>query len=78
MFSFDSDPGQFSDLIHLENLVGLAIYFVPTYFFCRLLYRLFQKKQNRTDSMILSLIIGIPLSFTLIIVLLIHLKRWIG
>lgn len=78
LFSLDSDPGQFSDLFHLDNLIGLVIYFVPTFFLCRLLYRLFQRKQNTTESLILSLIIGIPLSFALIIALLVSLKHWIG
>lgn len=74
LFSLDKDTHAFSDLLKLGNLVALIVYFVPTFLICGFLIELFSIKLSTSKSLVLSLTIGIPLSFTLIIITLINLK----
>lgn len=74
LFSLDKDTHAFSDLLKPGNLVALIVYFIPTFLISGFLYELLSKKCSTSKSLFLSLIIGIPLSFTLIIIALINLK----
>lgn len=74
LFSLDKDMHTFSDLLKPGNLVALIVYFIPTFFICGFLSELFSRQLSTSKSLLLSLTIGIPLSFTLIIITLISLK----
>jgi len=71
----DEDTRQLADLFKTENLVALALYSVPALLVCSLLYRRFIKKGTVAASTAKAVIIGIPLTFTLIIVLAITVKE---
>lgn len=73
LFFIDEDKPNNPNLFNLGNLTGLVIYFTPTFFISVLLFRYFSKKFNKSNSMSLSLLIGIPLSFLSVIFLLLSL-----
>ena len=73
LFSLDKDTHSLADLFKPGNLFALILYFIPTYAVCLLLNALFEHRHlNR--SMLWSLILGIPLGFTLVIATLLALK----
>lgn len=69
LFSIDKDTHSLYDLFKPGNLVALTLYFVPTYLVCYALYSMFGRRgrKNRTS---LALILGIPVGFMLVIVIL--------
>jgi len=67
LFSLDKDTHSFTDLFRPGNLFALVFYFTPTFLICLFFFIHFSKKRNRMISLILSLLTGIPLSFTLVI-----------
>ncbi len=67
LFWLDYETRSISDLFNIGNLVALLVYFVPTFLITFLLFLFFLNKNNKRRSMVLSLAIGIPLSFTLVI-----------
>ena len=71
----DSDEGQVFDWFNVDNIAGLLIYFGPTLVICMLFYRRFKKKNNMATSIAKAVILGIPLCFTVIIIMLVTLKR---
>ncbi len=75
LFSLDKGTHAFSDLFKPGNLVALIVYFIPTFLISGFLYEFLSRKRSTSRSILLSLIIGIPLSFTLIIIALINLKK---
>lgn len=75
LFSLDKDTHVFSDLFKPGNLAALVVYYLPTFFICLLLFRYFVYKQKGSRSTLLSLTIGIPLSFALVIIALLMLKN---
>jgi hypothetical protein len=76
LFSIDKDTHSIADLFKPVNLAALAVYSLPTFIVCAVLLHLFSRKtQNRSKSVVRSLVIGVPASFTLIMTLLYwHLK----
>jgi hypothetical protein len=70
LFSIDKDTKQLSDLFKLGNLAALVLYFIPAFLMCLILFRSFVKRQGKGQSILKSLVIGIPIAFTLIISLL--------
>ena len=75
LFSLDKDTHTFSDLLKPGNLAALVVYYLPTFLICFLLFRYFIHKQKGSRSTLLSLTIGIPLSFVLVISALLLLKN---
>jgi hypothetical protein len=75
LIAIDSDTKHLSDFIDPGNIVALFIYFLPTFILSCLLYRLFVRKKGDKNSVILSLVIGVPLGFTLLIMFLNSLIR---
>src|SRR5580704_10201506 len=71
----DSDTRQFSDLFKEEDIVGLTVYFVPTMIVCFLFYQRFRNTSSNAASAAKAVLLSIPLCFTLIIVILVTLKR---
>jgi phosphoglycerol transferase MdoB-like AlkP superfamily enzyme len=67
LFSLDKDTHSISDLLTPQNLIALLFYFLPTFIISVLLFELFSKKNNRTKSITLSLVTGIPISFLIVI-----------
>lgn len=77
LFSLDKDTHAFSDLFKPGNLAALVVYYLPTFLICLSLFRYFIHKQKGSRSTLLSLTIGIPLSFAIVISALLMLKNWI-
>lgn len=75
LFSIDKDTHSFSDLLKRGNIAALVVYFLPTFLICLALFRYFIYKQKGSRSLTLSLSIGIPLSFVLVISALLTLKN---
>ncbi len=73
LFLIDKDTQALTDLFKPGNLVAFIVYFSPSFVISVLLFRYFSKKFNKSDSLFLSLLIGIPLSFLLVIFLLLNL-----
>lgn len=71
----DHETKRFSDLLTAQNLFALFIYFLPTFFVCGFLKVYFLKKHSMLRSLALSLAIGVPLTFTLVIILLLMVRR---
>jgi hypothetical protein len=69
LFWLDHETRGIADLFSTGNLVALVIYFVPTYVICLALHALFERRSDKLRFM-LSLSIGIPLGFSLVILLL--------
>jgi RsiW-degrading membrane proteinase PrsW (M82 family) len=67
LIAIDSDTKTLKDIVDPSNIVALFIYFTPTFILSCLLYRLFARKQDNKNSIILSLVIGVPLGFALLI-----------
>ncbi|MBK6399712.1 MAG: hypothetical protein IPN61_14135 [Bacteroidetes bacterium] len=67
LFWLDYETKEVGDLFKIGNLVALLIYFVPTFLLSYLIYLFLLQKWDNSKSLFWSLIIGIPASFTLII-----------
>lgn len=67
LFWLDHETRSIGDLFKIGNLVALLVYFVPTFLVTFLFYLVLSKKNKNRKSLTLSLVIGIPLSFALII-----------
>ncbi len=70
LFYIDEDTHARTDVFTPGNLVALIIYFTPTFVISFLLFKYISKEINRFESIFYSLVIGIPLGFTLVIFLL--------
>ncbi|MBP7245903.1 MAG: hypothetical protein KBA99_11445 [Bacteroidia bacterium] len=70
LFAIDKETHQFSDLLSPGNLAALVVYFTPTFLTCLLIHHLLSKKISNTKSLVLSLVVGVPLSFLGIIFIL--------
>ena len=75
LFALDKDTHNFADLLKPGNLVALAIYYLPTFLISIALLRLFARRGGSGRSIVLALIIGIPISFSGIIITLLLLKH---
>jgi hypothetical protein len=75
LFSLDRETHSIMDLFEPGNMIAFVIYFVPAFLISFFLFWLFSKKYERKKSLVLSLVVGIPLSFTLVIAVLILLMR---
>ncbi len=69
LFFIDEGSPDNSGLFNLGNLMGLLIYFIPTFALSILLFRYFSRKLYKSDSIFLSLLISIPICFFLVIFL---------
>ena len=68
IFSLDKDIHSFKDLFKPGNLFGLIVYyFIPTLLICVFLFKCFLRRNSTSDSLLLSLATGIPISLTLVI-----------
>lgn len=63
----DKETRTLSDLFTAQNIFALLLYFLPTYFICGLFHSYIFKKLNPAKKMCYSLLAGIPLGFTLVI-----------
>ena len=70
----DHETKQFSDLLTAQNLAALSLYFIPTLIVCSILHTRFSRKRKPADSILLSLLAGVPLTFALMILLLLSLR----
>ncbi len=68
LFLLDKDIHGVLDLLQFNILVALVIYLVPSFWLCSLLFHNFARTRKKTKSLLLSLSIGIPVSFAFIIV----------
>jgi integral membrane sensor domain MASE1 len=75
LFSLDKDMHAASDFLKPLNIAAFIIYVAPTLLLSFLLFKYFSKTHDRKKSTMLSLVIGIPLSFALVISLLILSKH---
>jgi len=75
LFSLDRETHSIRDLFTPGNLAALVVYFLPAFLSSSLMFNLHYKKRDRNTSLLLSLIIGIPLSFTFVIFILLLLRR---
>lgn len=67
LFAIDKDTHHFSDLLKPGNLAALVVYFTPTFLVCLLLHHLMNKKLTTSNSLWVSLVLGVPFSFAGII-----------
>jgi hypothetical protein len=67
LFAIDKETHQFSDLLSPGNLAALVVYFTPTFLVCLLLHHVLSIKMSSTKSILLSLVLGFPVSFAGII-----------
>jgi hypothetical protein len=67
IIAVDKDTHSWSDFFYPANILALLIYFTPTFILSCMLYRLFAKKNVSAKSFLFSLLIGVPVGFTLII-----------
>ncbi|WP_133162633.1 hypothetical protein [Flavipsychrobacter stenotrophus] len=74
LFYIDSDTEQVFDLFEFGNLLALAIYFLPTFMISMVLFAFLAKRYGVRNGLIRFLVIGIPLSFTLIITMFLCMK----
>jgi chromate transport protein ChrA len=70
LFYIDHETHSIADLFTIGNLVAVLIYFVPTFLICLLFMALLMKRKNNHNSLTLALITGIPVGFTIVILLL--------
>ncbi len=74
LFYMDEGTSALTDLFTPDNLMGLIIYCTPTFVISFLLFKFLSKKMYRSESIFLSLVIGIPLGFLMVILLLFAIK----
>lgn len=67
LFYLDHETRSMADLLKPGNLIALLIYFLPTFLICALLYPFLLRKNQQGKSIFLSLLIGLPASFALVI-----------
>ena len=67
LFWLDWETKSILDLFKPGNLAALVVYFVPTFLTSTLLYSYLWRKKSPKLRIILSLLIGIPLGFILVI-----------
>jgi|GEM_PF-4608357 len=67
LFSLDKDVKKFSDLFVPGIFVVLSLYFIPTFAVCYFLFRSLMKTHDKPLSLFISLIVGMPLGFGLVI-----------
>jgi RsiW-degrading membrane proteinase PrsW (M82 family) len=67
LFYLDHETKAIADLFTIGNLVALAIYFLPTFSICMLIFEKLFHKQTPSNRLVLSLLIGIPVGFTVVI-----------
>ena len=75
LFYIDYETKNVSDLFKSGNLITLLLYFVPTFIICVLLYNWFSQKVETKKSLFMAMVIGVPLSFIIIIFLLYQLMH---
>lgn len=75
LFYIDHETKNVTDLFKTGNLFALLLYFVPTFIICVLLYNWFFKKFDAKNSLFWSLVIGIPISFTIVLFVLYQLMH---
>ncbi len=67
LFLLDNDKGTIADIGKTSNLLGLLLYFVPTFLVSLFFDRRFSKKNDNVTSFVLSLVTAIPITFVLVI-----------
>ena len=68
LFLLDYETTSILDVFRLDNLAALALYFIPTFLICLFLHGLFIR--GKKPALVYSLLIGIPLSFGMMILIL--------
>ncbi len=76
LFYLDHETHSVRDLFKPGNIVALLIYFIPAYLICMKMHHFFIKKYDEIRSISLSLLAGLPLGFTVIILFMILLRTW--
>jgi len=65
----DHETRSIMDLFNPGNIFGLSLYFVPAFLLSVLFYKIFSKKHYPLKSLVYALLAGVPLAFTLVILL---------
>ncbi len=63
----DSETKGIVELLEPGNIFSFLIYFIPAFSFSLVIYKLSLRKYITSKSLLLALLIGIPLSFILVI-----------
>ena len=66
----DHETKSIADLFKPGNIMALMLYFIPTFAISSWFFKLFLGKKDRVNSIVFALLSGIPVGFTLVIVLL--------
>tara|TARA_R110000850_G_scaffold254614_1_gene380192 strand:- start:78149 stop:78454 length:306 start_codon:yes stop_codon:yes gene_type:complete len=74
LFYIDEDTHALTDVFAPGNLLALIIYFTPACALCFVLFKFISKEFKTLESIFLSLVIGIPLGFTMVLFLLFALR----
>ena len=67
LFYLDHETRSIADLFKIGNLIALAFYFITAFFITFFLFVMIRQKKSQATSMLLAFVIGIPLSFALVI-----------
>ncbi len=74
LFYMDEGTTALTDLFTPDNLLALILYCTPTFVISFFLFKYLSKEMYKSESIFLSLVIGIPLGFSLVILLLFAIK----
>ncbi len=74
LFFMDEGTSALTDLFTPDNLMALIIYCTPTFVISFFLFKYLSKEMFKSESILLSLVIGIPLGFSMVILLLFAIK----
>ena len=70
LFLVDRESNGIIDLFTTQNIVALFLYAIPTTLFCFFLFRLCLRKFRKNPSYLITLVLGIPFGFTVMLFLL--------
>lgn len=73
----DEDTHSAGDVFSLRILPAMFLYGLPAFVVCAVLFRRFSKKHSGWKSLLDALVIGVPLTFGGVMLLLFGLK-WVG
>ncbi len=64
LFMLDKDIHSLGDLLHFEILLYLLLYSIPAFWLCNLIFKKYARRNKKIKGLLLSLAIGIPVSFS--------------
>jgi hypothetical protein len=75
LFTLDKDTHGIADLFTPSNLAALVLYVVPTFIICSLFLFLIKNRKRPSGSLLLSLALGIPVGYALVIIVMILIRQ---